>query len=257
MFSQLIRQRCKTSSDFAKMTLSRVLHLRKEKTQTANEEMALIPRCWLTTIVSQDIWPILGPFLRWNSHLSNLYISAELNVERSGHLLDDEERRYLRLILSWVSGWSSTAVEHMNDPEFCYIRHRYRQIKNLAPILDNETYPEEAAWMPRSIPLGLGTHVLLASSDRFYLYLVEFDELLDAGSTLKGVYEGLKPVRWYGPMEDCPFEHVEPFKERWIEHISHFADYDDFTRKLLYEVVPFVAPLEEADCTQQKHCSDF
>ena len=134
----------------------------------------------------------------------------------------------------------------MNDPAFCYIRHRYRQIKDLTPVLDNITYVELVAWMPRSISIDMATHLLLASSDRYYVYLVEFDELFDAGPTLKDVYEGLRQVHWVATLHGCPWEAVEPFETWEVDHFLHFPDYDHFDRTLLYEIVPFVPPTDEA-----------
>lgn len=72
---------------------------------------------------------------------------------------------------------------------------------------------EEIAWMPRVrwLPIYFW-HLLI--SDRYYLYLVGFDELLDAGSTLKDVYEGLRQAESVSTLSGCPWEDVEPFEER-------------------------------------------
>ena len=166
---------------------------------------------------------------------------------RVGYKLDDKERKYLRLVLSFWVGWSATAIEHMNDPAFRYIRHRYRQIKDLTPVLDNITYVEQVTWMPRSISIDMATHLLLASSGRYYVYLVEFDELLDAGPTLKNVYEGLQQVRRAATLHGCSWEAVEPFESREVDHFLHFPDYDHFNRTLLYEIVPFIPSTDETE----------
>ena len=114
------------------------------------------------------------------------------------------------------------------------------------PVLDNMTYMEEITWMPQAIPCEVATHILLASSDRFYLYLVEFDELFHAGSTLKDVYEGLRQTESVSTMSGCPCQDVEPLEERWPDHLLHFPDYTLSDRKLLYEVVPFIRPATDA-----------
>ena len=243
-FFELYRQYFKTSSDLAKMTIPKLFHWGENKSleSKGSDKMALIPYCWLVAPFDTKAWPKLGFTVRYNYHLSNLFISAVSNIERArvGQKLDDKERKYLHLVCSFWVGWSATAIEHMKDPAFCYIRHRYRQIKDLTPVLDNITYVELVAWMPRSISIDMATHLLLASSDRYYVYLVEFDELLDAGPTLKDVYEGLRQVQWVATLHGCPWEAVEPFETWEVDHFLYFPDYDHFDRTLLWEIVPFV-----------------
>jgi hypothetical protein len=211
------------------------------KTDATSNESALIPSCWLVTPMDRLAWPKLGFRVRMNTHLSNLFFSAVSNIERTGRTLNDEERRMLRLVLSYWCGWSATAVEHMNDPCFCYIRHRWSNIQHLEPILDDMTFVEEIRWMPRAVCCERASTLLLASPDRYYVYSVECDTLFDAGSTLKEVYEGLKGIEWVDTLHGCGWEELPPYIETNSDSISHFPDYDIFHRTLLYDIAPFIA----------------
>lgn len=204
---------------------------------------ALIPSCWLVTPLDRLTWPNLSLNVRMNTHLSNLFISAVSNIERTGRKLDDNDKKILRVILSFWSGWSATAVEHMNDPAFCYIRHRYSQIKNLEPILDSITYMEEVAWMPKKVSCEIANILLLGSLDRYYVYLVRYDALFEAGSTLKEVCDGLKGVYCIDTLDGSGWKEVDPFIELNIHSWAYFPDYSGFTRELMYDVALFIPPL--------------
>jgi len=213
-------------------------------------QTALIPYCWLITPFDTTAFPKLGFQVLYRYHLSNLFISAVSNVEqaRPGHQPNATELKYRRHILSFWGGWSATPVEHMNDPCFSYIRHRYRQIKDMTPVLDNIIYPEQVAWMPRSIYLEMATLLLLASPDRYYVYLVEYDALLDAGPMLKDVYEGLREVKRVATFLGCPWEPIEPFELWEVDHYLYFPDYDHRRRTLMWKLspfIPFVCPRDE------------
>ena len=95
--------------------ISSRLARRTKISHPAKQQMALIQYCWLATPFDRKAWPKLGFDVRYNSHVSNLFISAVSNVERSGHKLDLEERKYLRLLLSYWAGWSATTGEHLNE----------------------------------------------------------------------------------------------------------------------------------------------
>jgi len=209
----------------------------KAKPLGRHSEMALIPACWLIAPIDREAWPTHNFKYRVNYHLCNLFQSAVSNVQRADHTLNDDDRKYLRLLVSFWRGWSATAISHMQDPAFCYLRHRYAAVGNLEPILDDMTYPEEVLWMPRPIDCAIATTLLLATPDRFYVYVVELDTLFDSGSTLKEVYEGLKKAKSFDLMKGSGWKSVEPFEAN-LDSISYFPDYDN--RRLLYEIPPFV-----------------
>jgi hypothetical protein len=198
---------------------------------------------WLVGIVDKCIWPITHPHFRKNTHLTNLFCSALSNVHRAGRTVSDGEHKFLLLVLSYWRGWSATSVQHMQDPAFCYIRHRWSNL-DLHPILDNMTYEEEVHWMPKYIICGRATTLLFASKDRYYVYETETDSLMDAGATLEEVYNGL----WQGSpcyLLDTGWEEVPPFMEINSDPYYHFADYDVPSRKLEYPVQPFHPPLAD------------
>lgn len=211
------------------------------KSPPQRTETALIPACWLVTPFNKAAWPNILRTNRVNSHLSNLFLSAVLNVERAGHTLDHDDREYLRLIISYWCGWSATAEAQKQDSAFQYIRHRYATVGNLEPILDDMTYVEEVPWMPQAVILGIATTLLLATPDRFYVYVVEVDSLLDAGATLKEVYEGLRKSTSVLTMYGSGWEATEPFETN-LDSISYFPDYHPFRRFLIYDIPPFVVP---------------
>jgi hypothetical protein len=166
---------------------------------------------------------------------------VHINVCQTDRILNDEDRRYLRYILSHWFGWSATAVEHMQDPAFCYLRYRFAVVGKLEPILDNMTYVEEAFWMLRAVGLDSPTALLLASSDRFYVYMVELDTLFNAGASLKEVSEGLRKARNFTTMTGSGWEEVEANKEN-LDSFSYFPEYDIFDRTLIHDISAFVKP---------------
>ena len=202
---------------------------------------ALIPYCWLTTPTDREAWPYVHVTHRHNSHLTNLFISAVSNVLRTGHILNEEELKYLRLIISFDFGWSATSPAHMQDSAFRYIRHQFSSVGQLEPILDDMTYEEEVAWMPMSIPLGMAITMLFGTKERYYFYVVEQDSLYDAGVTLKEVYEGLQKVKYLLPLTGPGWQEIEA-REKCLDSYSYFQDYDIFTRRLLYIVEDFMVP---------------
>jgi hypothetical protein len=166
-------------------------------------------------------------------HLCNLLISALSNVSRTGRTVNDNDKKFLRLVLSFWCGWSATAVEHMGDPGFCYIQHRWPHL-DLMPILDDMTYEEEVRWMPKYISCERATIILLASKNRYYIYHIQDDDLLDAGSTLEEVYKRLRKAHAY----NLRLPTVKPFKKTYPDNYFYFPDYER-DRTLTFEVKPF------------------
>lgn len=208
-------------------------------TNNEKKQGALIPRCWLITPYDAAAWPNCIMPRRRNSHITNIFLSAVENVERTGRNLTEEDKRYLRLIISFWFGWSATAKSHMQDPGFEYVRFCYSSIKNLEPILDDMTYPEEARWMPRAVVLEETSAVFFASPDRFYIYTLECDALYDAGSTLKEVYEALRRTTIISTFIGSGLEQVEMDVE-YLDPWDHFPEHDAFTRTLCQDILPFV-----------------
>jgi hypothetical protein len=187
---------------------------------------------WLVDRLDRDVWPNFANYPRTNMHLCNLFISALSNVARTGRTVNNDDKKFLTLVLSFQCGWSATAVEHMGDPGFCYIRHRWSHL-DLMPILDDMTYEEEVRWMPKYISCERVTTILLASKDRFYVYDAEDDSLLDAGSTLEEVYNGLRQFEYVYGLPEVP-----PYMRTWPESYYYFPDYER-DRTLMFEVTPF------------------
>jgi hypothetical protein len=196
---------------------------------------------WLVDRLDQDIWPNFANYRRKNMHLCNLFISALSNVARTGRNVNDDDKKFLRLVLSFWCGWSATAVEHMGDPGFSYIRNRWSHL-DLMPILDNMTYEEEVKWMPEYISCERVTTILLASKTQYYVYDVEDDCLLDAGSTLEEVYNGLRQGYTY----NFKLPEVRPFKRIFPDNHEYFPDYER-DRTLIFEVKPFYPDPDEME----------
>jgi hypothetical protein len=102
------------------------------------------------------------------------------------------------------------------------------------PILDDITYEEEIRRMPKYICVESATTILLASKTQYYVYDVEDDHLLDAGSTLEEVYNGLRQALAY----DFGLPGVQPYRRTYPDNYYHFPDYER-DRTLMFEVKPF------------------
>ena len=61
------------------------------------------------------------------------------------------------------------------------------------------------------------------------------------------MYEGLRQVQWVATLHGRPWEAVESFETREVDHFLHFPDYDHLNKTLLYEIVPFVLPTDEVE----------
>jgi hypothetical protein len=98
------------------------------------------------------------------------------------------------------------------------------------PILDDMTYEEEVRWMPKYISCERVTTILLASKTRYYVYNVEDDYLLDAGSTLEEVCNGLRQYDYaFGLLQVWPFMTTYPDNYCYYER----------DRTLMFEVKSF------------------
>jgi hypothetical protein len=190
------------------MTYCKTLVTGKVRQFETKKNMALVPYRG-QSLVDLDVWPRWKRCTRvWYTHPSNLFISAVENIERTGRILDDEDKKYLRWILTWYSGWSATPLTHFDDEGFQFLRYSYADLQ-LEPILDDITFPEEVAWLPDRDQIGEPCFILLASPTRYYIYVLD-GELFDAGATLKEVYEGLRDTEViYPSMEGSGWRLVE------------------------------------------------
>ena len=121
---------------------------------------------------------------------------AVRNVEGTGRTLSPEETKALeRLDTHWCA-WSPTSPDHINDSWVWYLRDAYPSLVGLQPILDSLIWPNEIS----RYPLG---HVprppwlfLLAPKDRYVVYNFQDCAMLEAGTTLMNVVDGMQKERW-------------------------------------------------------------
>jgi hypothetical protein len=161
-------------------------------------------------ILFGEPWDISKPIIRTNTHPTNDFGAALINVTNTGRIISKSEQRYLQLLLSYWQGWSATHPQHMDDPCFKYIQWRFRYIGHLHPILDNAWWPEDVALLPPGIAASLPSHFLMATKDSFYVYITEMDVLYTAGKSLEDVFIGLKKGRDLGTSEDGSWEYEDP-----------------------------------------------
>lgn len=83
--------------------------------------------------------------------------------------------------------------------------------------------------------------ILLATSDRFYVYMVEIDSLLDADANLKEFYEGLRKSTSILMIYGSGWEVMKPFETN-LDSISYFPDYHPSHRFLIYDIPSFMIP---------------
>lgn len=249
-FIKLKSQRSTEPQLELKINLKALLSRKKHKSN------ALIRRCWVWTNIFGNIWGESKRTTTQNTHLSNLFISAKSNVERTGRTLTPEDEKYLRYLLTYWLGWSATAEHHMNDPCFKYIQYVYG-IENLQPILDDMTYVEEAAWMPDQVPLDAPNQFLLASPHKFYIYNFEEDEFMIEGDSLKEIFEGLARSCTWDLLEKSGLREVKP-KNRYhdLDPYDYFPVWDAQKRTLLDPLKPWVDQPPAMERPEWWSCSD-
>jgi len=163
-------------------------------------------------------FPAKRPYRVHRTHLIHdelNFQTAVENITKSGHSLNSTDVKYLRDVLCFFTGWSATSLKHHNDAWVKYIQHRFLQIKNLFPILDDMTWPEEISSLPSEYGPGVPFFILFANKDYFFIYYYEFDELLRAGSTLEEVYQGLDQSKWSSMAN-----------ERWLSEPDNGEEYE-------------------------------
>ena len=227
MFNRLIEFALYCNEALSRHSLSRFFfHDPQIVSDNAHEDLPLVPYP-LQSSVDPAIWGPRFPGKRWNTHPSNLFISAVENVERTGRSLDEQDRKYLRWLLTWYYGWSATPSAHFEDDCFQFIRYCYPNLQ-LEPILDDVTFPEEVAWMPYKRHINDPFFLLLASPTHYYVYAAFDDSMYDAGTTLKGVYEGLRDTEaFHQGMKGSSFTEIEPRDlSPCLEGFNLFPRYD-------------------------------
>jgi hypothetical protein len=165
-------------------------------------------------------WPTLKPHYVHKGHLieepENFKMAVD-NIEMAGMTVGDSDKEYLRYILCYPSGWGSTHPSHHNDSWVHYVKHRFPQVENLYPVLDDMTWPEEIDKLPDGYGPGEPGYFLLANVTSFYFYYHLTDQLLRAGSSLKEVYLGLLDRKW------C---YQTPSEDQWFSESNNGEEYD-------------------------------
>lgn len=194
-------------------------------------------------ILLGEPWDIHKPIIRTNTHLSNDFDAALINITNAGRIIISEsEKGYLRFLLSHWRGWSATLPQHIEDPCFKCIQWRFRYLGHLYPILDNVWWPEEVELLPAGIVASTSSYFLLASAESYYVYIMEMDALFKAGNTLQEVFIGLKEHREQ-PRDDCwEYEESSEYEDDYYRHFPQWHYRSDGVNELEGKVEPFIPP---------------
>lgn len=194
-------------------------------------------------ILHGEPWDFPRPVIRTNTHPTNDFGAALTNVTDTGRILSKLEQKHLQVLLSHWAGWSATDPQRKNDPCFKYIQWRFHRSGHLHPILDNVWWPEYVALLPDGISASLPSHYLLATSDFYYVYITEMDELYKAGRSLEDVFIGLKEGRDKGTPEvgswEC--ENLPDLEDDWFRYFPNWG-FRKGRSELFANVDLFVSP---------------
>ena len=165
-------------------------------------------------ILPDGPWLTDKPHYVHKSHImtqdENYRIAAD-NIAATGRIWEEEDEKYLRYLLCYPSAWCATTSSHHEDAWVQYIRHQFPHVKNLRPILDDMTWPEEIKLLPGDYGPGFPEYQLLANATTFYFYNFDTDALFRAGNTLEEVYHGLRQRRWsFNPNGTAERWFIEP-----------------------------------------------
>jgi hypothetical protein len=154
-------------------------------------------------IVRGGLWGIKKDLLVVKTHLKSVFNDAMDRMASCNKDISVSEQYHLRYILSHPCGWSpmSTAAAAEHDAWMRYLQAEYAHLKNLQPILDSLTWPEELAAYPDGLDPSVPSLFLLATPDSFYVYDFENRRMCLAGTSTKEVYDGLKEKRYQGDKE--------------------------------------------------------
>jgi hypothetical protein len=126
-----------------------------------------------------------------------MYITqAVRNIEKTGRSLSIDEKEQLRRIAFHSCGWSSTQAGHENDAWMRFLRYAYPDLDGLQSILDSLIWPDEISRYPIGYEPWSPWLFLLATKTKYYVYNFPYMAMLEAGSTLNEVIDGLKKERW-------------------------------------------------------------
>ena len=176
-------------------------------------------------VIPKGIWPKeRSSQIRVQTHIKSTLVDAVNLLKATGRALSTMDEKYLSLLLMHSCGWSATYPEHMDDPWVKFFYTRYPQLKNLTPILDSMTYPEELVDFPDGYIIEGPEFFLLTTSDSYFVYNARDGEdgLRPAGTTLEDVYNGMKNWRWADSSDD-PWDFVE--EEEWLSPMHYFPHY--------------------------------
>jgi hypothetical protein len=145
-------------------------------------------------------FPEEKPYLVTRSHLTNDAQNVQMtieNIKAAGRPLDSSDEKYLHYILRSPFSWSATWKSHQNDSWVKHVQYRFPHVKNLRPILDDMTWPEEVHLFPAGYGPQYPMYMLFANEESFYLYFCELDGLWKTGRTLEELYFGLLNRNWW------------------------------------------------------------
>jgi len=176
-------------------------------------------------VTSESVWPNDTKRIRVQSHIKSTLADAVNLLKATGQVISTEDEKHLSLLLTHPCGWSATYSEQMDEPWVRFFREQYPQLRNLTPILDTMTYPEELIDLPDGYVSSGPDFFLLATSDSFFFYDVTDGEqvLCSAGTTLEDVYNGMKDRRWADSSED-PWDVVNELG--YLDPNIYFPYYD-------------------------------
>jgi len=163
------------------------------------------------SVVPKSVWPNGDARIRIQTHIKSTLADAVNLLKATGRAVSITDEKYLSLLLTHSCGWSATYPEQMNEPWVHFFHEQYPQLRNLTPILDSMTYPEELIDFPDGYDIvQQAEFFLLATSDSFFVYNATdgHEGLRPAGATLEDVYNGMKDRRWADSSED-PWDFVD------------------------------------------------
>ena len=163
------------------------------------------------SVVPKSAWPNGDARIRIQTHIKSTLADALNLLRATGRVVSTADEKYLSLLLTHSCGWSATYLEQMGESWVQFFHEQYPQLKNLTPILDSMTYPEELIEFPAGYDIVRQPEFfLLATPDSYFIYNATdgVDGLRPAGATLEEVYNGMKDWRWADSSED-PWDFVD------------------------------------------------
>lgn len=173
-------------------------------------------------LLPKEIWGSDTDELVVKTHNVLCIGEAVRNAEATGRKLAAEEIRYLELLATHWCGWSPTSADHRDDSWVSYLRYAYPSLVGLQPILDTLIWANEISQYPIGDVPRPPWLFLLATKDRYFVYNFQECAMMDAGETLKEVFEGMMKHRW---IEDEMWELI-PRRGR-KEPCDYFPVYDN------------------------------